>query len=103
MMLILNLNDAFSVAIELKAITLRNVPPEIAEAISARAREKGTSINKTVVGMLEELLGSHGEKKRHRDHEQGGCYATIDSESRAHGPFPTWFGVDRKRVSGWAR
>ena len=51
----------------MKAITLRNVPPEIAEAIAARAREKGISINKTVVGMLEELIGSQGKKKRYHD------------------------------------
>lgn len=52
---------------KMKAITLRNVPPEIAEAITARAREKGISINKTVVGMLEEFIGSQGKKKRYQD------------------------------------
>ena len=66
-MLLLHHIDAFNDAKKMKAITLRNVPPAIAEAIAARAREKGLSINKTVVGMLEEFIGSRGKKKRHHD------------------------------------
>lgn len=41
----------------MNAITLRNIPREIQEAIQRRAREEGLSFNKTVLRMLEEALG----------------------------------------------
>jgi len=51
----------------MKAVTIRNVPPEVERAILARAREKGISINKAVVGMLQEKVGAPGKKKRYDD------------------------------------
>jgi len=47
----------------MKAVTIRNVPPEVERAIMARAREKGVSINKAVVGMLQEKVGAPGKKR----------------------------------------
>ncbi len=40
------------------AITLRNLPPGIAEAIRERAEQDKTSFNKTVIRILEESLGA---------------------------------------------
>ena len=41
----------------MNAITLRNIPREIQEAIRRRATDEGLSFNKTVLRMLEEALG----------------------------------------------
>lgn len=41
----------------MNAITLRNIPLEIQEAIQRRASDEGLSFNKTVQRMLEEALG----------------------------------------------
>lgn len=39
------------------AITLRNIPPKLQEAIQRRAGKDGLSLNKTVIRMLEEAAG----------------------------------------------
>jgi len=41
----------------MKAITLRNLPPELEKRVEAKARELGLSLNKTVIRLLEEHLG----------------------------------------------
>ena len=41
----------------LKALTLRNLPPHVARAITRRAAELKTSLNKAVISLLEEGLG----------------------------------------------
>ena len=40
----------------MKAITLRNLPPNLDKAIRKRARAKRMSVNKAVIGLLEEHL-----------------------------------------------
>ena len=47
----------------MKAITLRNLPPEIAKTIHQRAKQKKTSVNKAVISLLEESLGKKPQKK----------------------------------------
>lgn len=47
----------------MKAVTLRNLPPELARMIRQAADEKRTSINKVVIRLLEENLGIRGKKK----------------------------------------
>lgn len=42
----------------MKAITLRNLPPRLSRQIETLARELGLSINKTVIRLLEERLGT---------------------------------------------
>jgi hypothetical protein len=37
----------------MKAITLRNLPPEVARLIQKKAKQNKSSINKTIVGLLE--------------------------------------------------
>jgi plasmid stability protein len=39
------------------AITLRNIPPKLQEAIRKRAGKEGLSLNRTVLRMLEEAFG----------------------------------------------
>jgi hypothetical protein len=54
----------------MKTVTLRKIPPELARLLRRKAGEKRTSLNRTVIAILEETLGTDGEKKRrplHRD------------------------------------
>jgi hypothetical protein len=46
----------------MKAITLRDVPPELARLIRRKAEQEKSSLNKTVVRMLEECTGLHRKK-----------------------------------------
>lgn len=49
----------------LKAITLRNIPGEIARKIEKKAGETHTSMNKAVIELLEENIGvGHSRKKK---------------------------------------
>lgn len=57
----------------MKAITLRNLPPQIARTVQQRARQKKTSVNKAVIELLEESTGGNTQKKtpvRHHDLDQ---------------------------------
>jgi hypothetical protein len=58
----------------MKAITLRNIPKPVARAIERRAREKGTSLNRAVIEMLEDASGERRPAQRsrvvHRDLDQ---------------------------------
>ncbi len=47
----------------MKAITLRNLPPEITKAIQQRAKRNKTSVNKAAIGLLEEFLAKRPQKK----------------------------------------
>lgn len=47
----------------MKAITLRNLPPEVAKTVQQRAKQKRTSVNKAVIELLEELAGGNAKKK----------------------------------------
>ena len=47
----------------MKAITLRNLPPEVARKVQRRAKQKNTSVNKAVIELLEESAGGKGKKK----------------------------------------
>ena len=46
------------------AITLRNLPPEVEAAVRERADRDGTSLNKTVIRILEESLGKRRDPRR---------------------------------------
>lgn len=41
----------------MKVVTLRKVPPEVSRVVERRAKERGTSINKAVISLLEEAAG----------------------------------------------
>jgi hypothetical protein len=44
-----------------KHLTVRSVPPRLAKALHAAQRRRGTSLNKTVLELLERALGTGGE------------------------------------------
>jgi hypothetical protein len=46
-----------------KAITLRNLPPEVACTVQRRAKQKKTSVNRAVIELLEESVGGKAKKK----------------------------------------
>lgn len=47
----------------MKAITLRNLPPNLARIVQQRAKQKKTSVNKAVIELLEESAGGKAKKK----------------------------------------
>mgnify|MGYP003348036869 CR=1 FL=1 len=53
----------------MKAITLRNLPAELDKAIRTRARGKRVSVNKAVIGLLEEHLAPGKTKPVERHHD----------------------------------
>ncbi|PYQ28590.1 MAG: hypothetical protein DMF56_15245 [Acidobacteria bacterium] len=48
----------------MKAITLRNIPPEIQKAIRAKAKEQRISINRAVLELLQERVGKPSKPRR---------------------------------------
>jgi regulator of PEP synthase PpsR (kinase-PPPase family) len=53
----------------MKAVTLRNIRPELARVIRRRAIQKGISINKAVIGLLEESLGLQPKRNMRTHHD----------------------------------
>jgi len=53
----------------MKAITLRNLPSELDKAIRKRARGKRVSVNKAVIGLLEEHLTRDNMKRAELHHD----------------------------------
>lgn len=54
----------------MKVVTVRQIPHELARAIERRARAARTSVNKAVIGLLEEAAGlakKNGTWTRHHD------------------------------------
>ena len=55
----------------MKALTLRNIPPEVDRQIQGRAQEKGVSLNKAAISLLEEATGyrapTGGRKRVYHD------------------------------------
>jgi len=48
----------------MNAITVRNLPPEVARAIRERARKEKISLNRAVIKLLEEALGTGGHARK---------------------------------------
>ena len=69
----------------MKAITLRNLPPELARVIRRKASEKRTSVNKTVISLLEEGIGirrKKGAKALYRDLDGlAGCWTKQEASA----------------------
>ena len=53
----------------MKAVTLRNLTPELQKTIRQRAKEKQTSVNKAVLGLLEEAVGGVTSTKQRRHYD----------------------------------
>ena len=48
----------------MKVVTLRKLPPEIVRIVQRRAKERGTSISKAVISLLEEAAGVRQRERR---------------------------------------
>lgn len=46
----------------IKALTIRNVPPGLAEALEREKRRRGKSLNQTVLDLLGQGLGAQGTR-----------------------------------------
>ena len=46
----------------MKAITVRDLPPDVGKAIKRMAQKEGLSLNRTVVRLLEEATGNAGSQ-----------------------------------------
>lgn len=53
----------------MKAITLRNLPPDLEKAIRKRAQGKRMSVNKAVIGLLEDHLTQDKTKRAELHHD----------------------------------
>ncbi len=53
----------------MKAITVRNIPPELATILEKEARASDTSLNKTVIRLLEKATGLLARPGRRRYHD----------------------------------
>ena len=52
----------------MKALTIRNIPQDLAQAVRRRALEQHTSLNKAILGLLGEMMGlSRKRKVQHHD------------------------------------
>ena len=47
----------------MKAVTLRNLSPELERTIRKRARDRGLSLNRAVTSVLQEGLGIHEQTR----------------------------------------
>lgn len=57
-------NDAFPKGGgPVKIVTLRKLPPDVVKVIQRRARERGTSITRAVVSLLEDAAGIRRTKR----------------------------------------
>jgi hypothetical protein len=46
--------------IAIKALTIRNLPPSLSEALEREKRRRGKSLNQTVIDLLGQGLGAQG-------------------------------------------
>ena len=53
----------------MKAVTLRNLPPQLDRTIRQRAKKSGVSVNKVVIGLLQDHLGESERKPAQRYHD----------------------------------
>jgi len=68
----------------MKAVTLRNLPPQLDRTIRERAKKKGVSVNKVVIGLLQEHLGESERKMVRRYHdldELAGSWSKQEAEA----------------------
>ena len=48
----------------MKHVTIRNLPPQVAEALENEKRRRGHSLNRTVIELLRQVLGLGSGRKR---------------------------------------
>lgn len=66
----------------MKAVTVRNVPPDLADRLEKEAAASGTSMNKTVIRLLERATGIGKRKRRHHDLDHlAGSWSAADAQA----------------------
>lgn len=53
----------------MKAITLRGIPRDVERLIRRKASERGTSLNKSIIGLLEEAAGIRKARRKVLHHD----------------------------------
>ena len=48
----------------MKNVTIRNLPPQVAEGLAREKRQRGQSLNQTVIDLLRQVLGLGADRKR---------------------------------------
>jgi plasmid stability protein len=56
----------------IKALTIRNLPPSLAEALEREKRRRGKSLNQTVIDLLDQGLGTRGARSNGLSQLAGG-------------------------------
>ena len=57
----------------MKAITLRNIPPDLATALDREKRRRGQSLNRTAIDLLRQGLGVGATRSNGLARLSGGC------------------------------
>lgn len=57
---------------KIKALTIRNLPPDIGEALEREKRRRGKSLNQTVIDLLGQGLGAQGVRSNGLSRLAGG-------------------------------
>ncbi len=57
-------SECHSFDVMARQISVRNVPEELSAKLEAVSRQRGTSVNSTVIAVLEEALGAEGRRRR---------------------------------------
>ena len=64
----------------MKAITLRNIPPQVQKAISKKVRARGISANRAVIELLQERLAVPRRGKDGLYHDLDHLFGTMSAE-----------------------
>lgn len=64
----------------MNAVTVRNLPPEVAKAVKEKARKEKLSLNKAIVRLLEEATGVEKGKKKVVHHDLDRFFGTWTKE-----------------------
>jgi len=56
----------------MKALTIRNLPSDLAEALEREKRRRGMSLNQTVIDLLDQGLGTRGARSNGLSRLAGG-------------------------------
>jgi len=62
------------------AVTVRNLPPEVAKAVKEKARKEKLSLNKAIVRLLEEAPGVEKRKEKVVHHDLDRFFGTWTKE-----------------------
>ncbi len=65
----------------MKHVTIRNLPPQVAEGLEKEKRRRGQSLNQTVIELLRQVLGLGAGRKRSNGLARlGGTWAADELE-----------------------